>query len=201
MQRIIEACVPETVTPYLRRLAADQVGIAPHEVWGNSTGAEAFRKLLRRCLFVGLSDGARIDILRRANAGRLSQEQIVPMMNVDKKKWEDLGETLRKEEGEDATFDHIYLIDDFTASGTTFIRQVDGEWKGKLKKFNAVVVEARKAAEADGVPFPIAKNYSVHIHHYVSTNQARVALVNRIKIADQEWSEKDYGAKIGRAHV
>src|SRR3546814_7601973 len=83
---------------------------------------------------------------------------------------------------------------DFTASGTTFIRQVDGEWKGKLKKFNAVVVEARKAAEADGVPFPIAKNYSVHIHHYVSTNQARVALVNRIKIADQEWSEKDYGA-------
>src|SRR5688500_3129864 len=47
IQRVIEAFVPETVTPYLRRLAAEQVGIAPHEVWGNSVGAEAFKKLLR----------------------------------------------------------------------------------------------------------------------------------------------------------
>src|SRR3546814_13830217 len=91
MQRIIEAFVPETVTPYLRRLAADQVGIAPHEVWGNSTGAAAFRKLLRGCLFVGLSDGARIDILRRANDGRLSQEPIVSLMNDNNKKRAELG--------------------------------------------------------------------------------------------------------------
>ena len=194
MQRLIEAFVPETVTPSLRRLAAEQAYIAPHEVWGNSAGAEAFEKLLRRSLFVGLSDGARIDILRRANADRLSQEQIVPMMNVDKNKWEDLGKELRAAQGEDAQFDRVYLIDDFTASGTTFIRQVDGEWKGKLKKFNTLVVDARKEARADGIPFPIAENYSIYIHHYISTTQAKAALGRRVKVANDAWSEKDYSA-------
>lgn len=192
MQRLIEAFVPETVTPYLRRLAAQQVGIAPHEVWGNRTGADAFNKLLRRSLLVGLSDGSRIDILRRANADRLSQEQIVPMMNVDKKKWEDLGEELRRDQGEDARFDHVYLIDDFTASGTTFIREVNGQWKGKLKKFNDLVIEARETAREGGTPFPIAESYSVHIHHYVSTTQAKAALRNRIETASLDWPERDY---------
>ena len=192
MQRIIEAFLPETVTPHLRRLAAKQTSIAPHEVWGNSSGAKNFKTLLRRSLFVGLSDGARIDILRRANAGQISQEQIVPMMNIDTKKWDDLGKQLRKDQGDNASFDHVYLIDDFTASGTTFIRQVDEEWKGKLKKFNDLVVDAREAAKNKGVPFPIAKTYSVHIHHYISTNQARVALNKRVKTANNTWPEKDY---------
>jgi len=66
-QRAIEAFVPETVTPHLRRLAAQAAGVAPHEVWGSAEGAAAFKRILRRCLFIGLSDGSRIDILRRAN--------------------------------------------------------------------------------------------------------------------------------------
>ena len=193
LQRIIEAFVPETVTPFLRRLAAEQVGIAPHEVWGNPQGAEAFRKLLRRSLFVGLSDGARIDILRRANARKLSQEQIIPMMNVDPHKWDDLSEKLRAAEGDDARFDHVYLIDDFTASGTTFIREVDDAWKGKLKKFDKLVADAREAATQRHAQFPIAENYAVHIHHYVSTAQARSALDERVRVAGQKWTERDYG--------
>jgi hypothetical protein len=192
MQRLIEAFVPETITPYLRRLAAKEIGIAPHEVWGNSAGAEAFKKLLRRSLLVGLSDGARIDILRRSNAGRLSQEQIVPMMNIDNKKWEDLAKELSSDQGPDAKFDHVYLIDDFTASGTTFIREVKGEWKGKLKKFNDLVIDARNAAKAAGTRFPIAEDYTVHIHHYISTTQARANLASRVKAANQAWPDKDY---------
>lgn len=192
MQRLIEAFIPEIVTPCLRRLAATKVGIAPHEVWGSSAGAAAFKSALRRSLFVGLSDGARIDILRRANSGRLSQEQIVPMMNIDRKKWDDLSNALRSEEGDDARFDHVYLIDDFTASGTTFIREVDHKWKGKLKKFNDLVVAARKDAEGGASPFPIAETYCVHIHHHISTQQAREALDARVKTAHEAWTERDY---------
>jgi hypothetical protein len=127
MQRVVEIFIPETVTPYLRKAAAAEIGIKPYEVWGNSEGVRAFNRLLRRCLFVGLSDGSRIDVLRRANAGRLSQEQVVPMMNIDIGKWEELGEELQREQDADARFGDVYLIDDFTASGTTFIRQVGGE--------------------------------------------------------------------------
>jgi hypothetical protein len=190
MQRVIEIFVPETVTPYLRRAAAAEVGIKPHEVWGKPKGVEAFNRMLRRCLFVGLSDGSRIDILRRANAGRLSQEQIVPMMNIGVEKWADLGKELRNEQGEHACFDNIYLIDDLTASGTTFIRQVDGIWKGKLKKFNEMVSKAREEVAF----FPISPDYHLHIHHYVSTHQARQALLERVGDAKTNWTEKSFNS-------
>lgn len=189
MQRVIEMFLPETVTPYLRRAAAAEVGIKPYEVWGRAQGVAAFNRLLRRCLFVGLSDGSRIDILRRANAGRLSQEQVLPMMNVDDEKWRDLGSELRKEQGPDARFDNLYLIDDFAASGTTFIRQVEGKWKGKLKKFNDIINMARNDLKDD---FPIAEKYNLHVHHYVSSYQARQTLGSRVEEAYQTWGEKSF---------
>lgn len=191
MQRAIEMFVPETVTPYLRRAAAAETGIKAYEVWGKAEGVAAFNRRLRRCLFVGLSDGSRIDILRRTNAGRLSQEQVVPMMNVDNEKWRDLGDELQKEQGSGVKFDNVYLIDDFTASGTTFIRQVEGKWKGKLKKFNDIV---NKAKEDLGDAFPIAERYDLHIHHYVSTHQSRQTLCDRVKEAEQKWDEKSFGS-------
>ena len=70
IHRLIETFVPETVTPYLREAAATEVGIRPYETWRNPDGAEAFKRLLRCSLFVGLSDGSRIDVLRRANSCR-----------------------------------------------------------------------------------------------------------------------------------
>lgn len=191
MQRAIEAFFPETVTPHFRRLASEQAGIFPHEVWGSSQGVAAFDRLLRRALFVGLSDGSRIDILRRANAGRISQEQVVPMMNVGHEKWIDLAKKIRERDSSDEKFEHVYLIDDFTASGTTFIRFKDGEWKGKLQKFNKMVSTAREALK-DG--FPIVDGYALHIHHYVSTAQAREALDQRIEQANDEWSDRTYGS-------
>ncbi|MGB7244292.1 MAG: hypothetical protein WBC93_19685 [Sulfitobacter sp.] len=178
MQRVIEAFIPETVTPYLRKAVAEEHKIAPFEVWSDPVYSEAFYTRFRRCLFVGLSDGSRIDILRRSHSGLLSQEQVVPMMNVDLDKWESLGEDLCEELGKGAKFDDVYLIDDFTASGTTFIRIKDGKPKGKLPKFEKIVTDAR---EALGEKFPIADGYRLHIHHHVSTRQARSALIDRVK--------------------
>jgi hypothetical protein len=43
-------------------------------------------------------------------------------------------------------FEDVHLVDDFTPSGTTFIRQVDDRWKGKLKKFNDIV--SKRAANS-----------------------------------------------------
>jgi hypothetical protein len=71
MQRMIETFVPETVTPYLRRAIASEMGIRAYEVWRTPEGAEMFRRKLRRCLFVGLSDGSRIASSSRALMTRL----------------------------------------------------------------------------------------------------------------------------------
>lgn len=189
MQCLVETFLPEVVTPHLRRTVALQLGIKPYEVWAAKSGADAFTRCLRKTLFVGMSDGSRIDSFRRANSGRISTEQVVPMMNVDKDKWLDLSKNLRQVPGmaSTETFDCVYLIDDFTASGTTFIRKnADGEWKGKLKKFNDLIRDARGVV-GDG--FPIAENYELHIHHYISSAQAKLALTERLAVAKAEWSE------------
>lgn len=192
IHRVIETFVPETVTPYLREAAASQVNIKPYETWGSAEGVAAFNRLLRCSLFIGLSDGSRIDVLRRANSGRLVQEQVVPMLDIGLEKWKDLKSKLEKEHGKDSRFENVYLIDDFTASGTTFIRKSDeGEWKGKLKKFNDLVCKAREQMKDD---FPIADQYHLHIHHYVSTQQARDALEERVKNAEQNWPERSFAS-------
>ena len=67
-----------------------------YEVWKDSKGAAAFDRRLRKVLFVGLSDGSRIDLLRRSNFSRISQEQVVPMMNVDIEKWRGLSDNLAR---------------------------------------------------------------------------------------------------------
>lgn len=189
MQRVIEVFIPETVTPHLRKAAAAEVGIWPWEVWGNTDGVAAFNRLLRRSLFVGLSDGSRIDILRRANSTRLVQDQFVPMLDIGDDKWLDLGKKLAKALGEEARFDNVYLIDDFTASGTTFIRQVDGVWKGKLNKFNELILRARESLQER---FPVSGSYVLHIHHYVSTEQARAALEERVADARANLANRSF---------
>ncbi len=191
MHRVIDAFFPETVTPLFRRLAAEQTGIRPHEVWGNRAAVAAFDQILRRSLIIGMSDGSRIDVLRRTNSGRITQEQVVPMMNIGTDKWRDLAGKLREQNYGDQYFEHVFLIDDFTASGTTFIRNSNGDWKGKLRKFNDMIVSARSDL---GENFPIAESYALHIHHYVSTSQAREALVERIDQASVDWRERSFGS-------
>lgn len=191
LQCLIEIFVPEVVTPHLRRLVARQLGVNPYEVWSTPAGSKAFKDRLRATLFVGMSDGSRMDILRRANSGKVSQEQVITTLTVDDAKWRSLNKKLRDALGDEAKFHDVYLIEDFTGSGTTFIRQdEDGNWDGKLEKFNAAVLEARKKL---GNAFPLVDQFSLHIHHFISTDQARKSLDERIAFAVENWSEKVFG--------
>jgi len=191
IQCLVDNFIPEVVTPNLRGVVAADLGVRPYEVWRDAKGALAFNRRLRKVLFVGLSDGSRIDLLRRSNFSRISQEQVVPMINVDIDKWRDLNDNLVHHESmkPDEKFEDVYLVDDFTASGTTFIRQVDGRWKGKLKKFNDIVVSARTEL---GNGFPIADGYTLHIHHYISSHQARRNLEEKLATATRDWKEKSF---------
>src|SRR3546814_17005689 len=63
--------------------------------------------------------------------------------------------------------------------------------KGKLQRFNAIVDDARKRL---GDEFPIAENYALHIHHYLSTAQAKAALAVRAEAANKEWDDGTFGS-------
>lgn len=79
-----------------------------------------------------------MDVVRRV--GGLSNEQVLTNYYPDKDKLEDmrkelLNDSLLKELDEsDRKFNSLYLIDDFTASGTSFIRKDTDQYKGKLTK-------------------------------------------------------------------
>ena len=165
--------------------------IKPYEVWSTAEGAALFKSRMRRTLFMGMSDGSRIDIFRRTNAGRINTEQVVATYALDDKKWAGLGKDLVKAEGAGAKFENVYLIDDFTASGTTFIRHTNGEWKGKLAKFNQMVIDAKRNLKDS---FPLQDKFSLNIHHYISSDQARINLDALVAEAAEIWEDKTFGS-------
>ena len=107
----------------------------------------------RSSLIVGLSDGAHTDILRRS-AG-FSNEQVLTNYYPDSKKLaemlEELGNDEKMKDSQNPYFRSIYLIDDFTASGKSFIRfdPKTGEYHGKLKKIISELCADNKEAQDD----------------------------------------------------
>lgn len=173
VRRLVERFYPREVEPRLVRAAARECNVPWYRVWSDEVARRVVDRLRRQTLFMGLSDGARMDLFRRANTGVISNEQTVLAPLVDHDKWRDLSGELAKDPllaGIDKPkFTHLYLIDDLTASGTTLIRFDNGKWKGKLPKLWGAL---RSAREAVGDAFPIADDVTVCVHHYIATSDA-----------------------------
>jgi hypothetical protein len=83
-----------------------------------------FKRLQRASLYVGLSDGARIDYFRRQNLD-VNNEQVLAAYYAGEEKITDVGRKLAEALGEtDAKFDCLFLLDDFCGSGRTLLREV-----------------------------------------------------------------------------
>ncbi|WP_262267345.1 MULTISPECIES: phosphoribosyltransferase-like protein [Microvirga] len=161
MRQLIESAFPDVVQPILLRKAAGRIpNCAPHRLLKVMHSPE-YQSVRRRSLFLGLSDGARMDIFRRA-AG-LSNEQVWQAYEVGDPKAKRFLKDLQKEEGPDARFETIFLIDDFTASGTSYIRKDDGNWTGKIQKaVNEIPSEL------------VTPDREIHIILYIATTGALV---------------------------
>jgi hypothetical protein len=167
MRHLVELFYPETVQPRLLRRVADLHKIPQYKVWADVDAVTAYEMLLKKTLFIELSDGGRIDIFRRANAGVISNERIVTAPRINKAKWEELLKDLQASTGNtEDRFAFVYLVDDFTASGTTLLRKESGVWKGKLWRFWDDV-------KKDGVlDTHFEDDWKLCVHHYISTQQA-----------------------------
>ncbi len=106
--------------------------------------SKEYRARLRKTLFLGLSDGARTDQFRRAHPQDITHEQVFHAYDMSSPKAKGFTEKLQKdlstifdtEVSEDnAKFDYVVLLDDFTASGTSYVREdKNGGWDGKISK-------------------------------------------------------------------
>ena len=176
LEHLVELVYPDVARPRLIKAVAQRLGMQPYLVWAKPEGRRLYSHLLRRTLFLGLSDGARIDLFRRANVGVISNEQIVGVTEIHERKWGNLVAKLRRDESDKgARFEFLFLIDDFVGSGTTLLRKEDGAWEGKLERFwTQIEKQISDLLEPD---------WLVCVHHYVSTHRARQAIAERNKEA------------------
>lgn len=89
--------------------------------------------LIQKSLFLGLSDGSHIDLFRRVNPN-LSNEQINVYYDMSKDKFADMIYGMPDSDIIGKGLSNIFLLDDFSGSGISFIRKENGKWKGKIVK-------------------------------------------------------------------
>ena len=109
-----------------------------------------FNIMERQTLFLGLSDGSHMDYFRRQNS-HLSNEQVFVNYDFSKERADGMKKDLQKDLKElckesqytlnenDIEFRTFFLIDDFSASGISYIRKEDNEWRGKIPKFYSLL--------------------------------------------------------------
>lgn len=179
VDHLIAVTYPDFIRPAVLERAAFASGIDPHRK-AQLMNAPAFKVELRRILVFALSDGARLDVLRRNSD--LSHEQFVPQPEVPEARRGDLHSKLRAalnlHGGVEAqmTFDHVLLIDDFYGSGTSLldvVRDQAGAEKpsGKIAKF---LSHADSLTEPKGgQPALLAKDYKATILLYMASAPAK----------------------------
>lgn len=196
MQRLVEQFYPRFVRNRLLETVAAERSLPAHRVFADPDAYAAVQRLLRQTLFMGLSDGARIDILRHVNTGLLSNEQLVIATQVDKDKWKDLLENLRGDlKDPSAQFRFVYLIDDFAGTGTSCLRwnEAKKKWSGKLIRFH----ESLEGVAAPGSPDrPLADAWDLCVHHYIASHAAAAALEERITKARTDLGGAGYARAI-----
>lgn len=178
MHQLVSLMMP-MVERNARHRVAKEMQIPLYKTQIEQAAIDRVTQLLRRTLYVGLSDGARIDVFRRYNEGRVSNEQVVAFSEITEAKWRDLRDELKKSlmlTGMDqataeanATFEAIYLVDDFSGSGSSLLRNHPTKgWGGKITKFyNSNVGHLGSFLSNDCV---------LHVHHHLASAKARAQI-------------------------
>ena len=146
MYQLVECSFDLIVKPYIIkrcRIIKKEYSLSKKEM------ASLNQLCIRRSLFLGLSDGAHIDVFRRHNTF-LSNEQVFIHYDFSNQKasdmrknlFEDIRSISLQDELKQPDFKDFFLIDDFSASGKSFIRKEESLWHGKIKRFYDRLTEA-----------------------------------------------------------
>ena len=184
MRHLVAQGYPDVIQHFLVSKVAQQLG-EPDYLISRILSSYAFKKAQRKSLFLGLSDGARVDVFRRM-AG-LNNEQVYATYQISLDKGKEMVEELR----DDLTqldpgsspkngFNTLVLLDDFSGSGDSLLREEDGIFKGKIVKcLNAlkVINDDAELLELDSL--------TVYVVLYIATRRSMDALKQRSE--SEKW--------------
>ena len=170
MRHLVGILARDRIPTLLQQQVASKLGIPLYQVAKLRTKPE-FSRAMRASLFLGMSDGARIDQLRR-NSPNLSNEQFAMTHELNDQRVKTMIDKLRADLTEEgAIFEYIFLVDDFAGSGRTIARHDEGESPdGRLVRFHRDTLKKLMGEQ----PCP-----QIFVALYIATNQA----VNHLKSA------------------
>ena len=198
MQHFVSIVYPDIIRKILFGKVAQKEHISTMDV-KTLSGSTAFELIRRKSLFLGLSDGARMDFFRRINQDSISNEQIWLTYEISNEKAQgmlkDLSDDLERKLGRkpydsEVKFETIFLLDDFSASGTTYFRKENTIFTGKIIKILEKFFPQSKKDDTKNMNGPdnVSKlvdpdNLEIHVILYVVTEEAR----QKLERAIQEW--------------
>lgn len=135
MRHFVTLMARDHVPLALQRLAAAHLAVPQYRL-ATIRNSSVFRQTARSSLFLGMSDGARIDQFRRNSTG-LSNEQFAMTYELSDSRVEAMTRALHRDSAEsERGFECVFLIDDFAGSGTTILRNDPATGlDGKLVRF------------------------------------------------------------------
>lgn len=167
IHHLVELAYPDVIVHERIRMVAEENQIATHRVHAIASHSR-FRELQHKTLYLGLSDGARTNDLRRASDGEIGNEQIWHAYELGDAKAADMLEALRSSLGaghDQAFYNIVWLLDDFSGSGNTYIRYdpTSRQYKGKIRKIY------QRLQQGDLVD---DHHHEIYLLLYVATRQA-----------------------------
>ena len=149
LEHLIQMTYMDIIRPYLINTVSEKYKIEKSAI-KKIVNDINFKITQRKCLFLGLSDGAKLDLFRRLSVS-LKHEQIYPAYLITEEKAGELKEELDYDikkltkKSANEKYETIFLIDDFSASGKSYIRtQKDGRCTGKIVKFLRQITDDKK---------------------------------------------------------
>lgn len=194
MMHLVSIVYLDYIKPILIEKAANKLGYPVYRV-SKIVENDEFKILRLQSLFLGLSDGARIDVFRRL-ATELSNEQIWPIYDISiskaksmkKKLLKGLSGYLEANELEEACkFRAIFLLDDFSGSGISYLRKEGNEYDGKIYRFY------QKFGPNGDLSSFIHDDAMVHVILYMATDKAKnyiESMMNELLANNWEYSIK-----------
>ena len=188
MRHLVSLAYPGHIRPTLLRKAARELRV-PNYAIAKIVASDAFQRSERQSLFLGLSDGARIDILRRMS--ELNNEQVYATYQLSNEKAADMLGELKSDLNSHAAGDRdtregfktLFLLDDFAGSGHSLLRQEDGSLKGKIAKCLDSLIDLNSRTHLLDL-----ESLRVYIVLYLATQRALDTLNERLQLLGrQEW--------------
>jgi hypothetical protein len=191
LAHFVSISFPDYIRPFLIRQAALTLG--SHERFARKiVSSLEYKLLLRQSLFLGLSDGAHLDMFRRSNS-QISHEQVSQTYDISAGKAADMLDKLCREiefllkskpPSDMCKFRSVFLLDDFSASGISYFskKKDDSGYSGKVFKFLERLFLKLEFDELIN-----RENVSVHAILYIATDEA----VSRLRSVACAWLKEN----------